>query len=38
MVFHNIFRITQNPQYVQDIKDLVLELLVDEQLEVGLSF
>ncbi|KAJ7327817.1 Proteasome activator complex subunit 4 [Desmophyllum pertusum] len=34
MIFANIFAITSNPQFVLDVKDLVLSLLGDEQLEV----
>ena len=35
MIFANLFAITSNPQCVLDVKDLVLSLLADEQLEVG---
>ena len=38
MVFANLFAITSNPQYVQDIKELVLSLLEDDQLEVSMNF
>lgn len=34
MIFANLFAITSNPQFVLDVKDLVLSLLTDEQLEV----
>ena len=34
MVFANLFHIARNEGYVRDIKDLVVNLLVDEQLEV----
>lgn len=35
MIFANIFAITSNPQFVLDVKDLVLSLLGDEQLEAS---
>ena len=35
MIFANLFAITSNPQFVLDVKDLVLSLLADEQLEVS---
>lgn len=35
MIFANLFAITSNPQFVLDVKDLVLNLLADEQLEVS---
>ena len=35
MVFANLFHIARNEGYVSDIKELVLNLLVDEQLEVS---
>ena len=38
MIFANLFAITSNPQYVQDIKELVLSLLEDDQLEASLKF
>lgn len=37
MIFANLFAITSNPQYVEDVKELVLNLLEDEQLEVRMS-
>lgn len=37
MIFANLFAITSNPQFVLDVKDLVLSLLADEQLEVRVS-
>ena len=37
MIFANLFAITSNPQFVLDVKDLVLRLLADEQLEVSVS-
>lgn len=36
MIFANLFAITSNPQYVQDVKELVLGLLEDEQLEASI--
>ena len=36
MIFANLFPITSNPQYVQDVKELVLGLLEDEQLEASI--
>ena len=38
MIFANLFAITSNPQYVEDVKELVLNLLEDEQLEVSMNF
>ena len=35
MIFTNLFSITSDAQYVKDVKDLVLSLLADEQLEVS---
>ena len=35
MIFANLFAITSNPQYVQDVKELVLSFLEDEQLEAS---
>lgn len=37
MIFANLFAITSNPQFVLDVKDLVLSLLADEQLEVSVN-
>ncbi|XP_044171551.1 proteasome activator complex subunit 4-like [Acropora millepora] len=34
MMFANLFAITSNPQHIEDVKELVLTLLEDEQLEV----
>jgi len=36
MIFANMFAITSNPQYLQDVKELVLSLLEDEQLEASI--
>ena len=35
MIFANLFAITSNPQHVEDVKELVLTLLEDEQLEAS---
>ena len=37
MIFANLFAITSNPQHVEDVKELVLTLLEDEQLEASFS-
>ena len=37
MIFANLFAITSNPQHVEDVKELVLTLLEDEQLEASIS-
>ena len=34
MIFANLFAITSTPQHTQDVKETVLSLLEDEQLEV----
>ena len=34
MIFANLFAITSTPQHIQDVKEMVLSLLEDEQLEV----
>ena len=34
MIFANLFAITSAPQHIQDVKEMVLSLLEDEQLEV----
>ena len=38
MIFANLFAITSNPQHVEDVKELVLTLLEDEQLEASFPF
>ena len=35
MIFANLFAIASNAQFVSDVKELVLNLLEDEQLEVS---
>ena len=34
MILANLFAITSTPQHIQDVKEMVLSLLEDEQLEV----
>ena len=38
MIFANLFAIASNAKFVSDVKELVLSLLADEQLEVSESW
>ena len=38
MIFANLFAIASNVKFVSDVKELVLSLLADEQLEVSESW